>query len=121
MLGTQVWCILHNIILRYDGLDTIGNYVEDCGMDKDHDSSDDDIDTEDDAYMEGVGEDVEDATMPVEQEVQVGYAETKSRMWIHYKYACECKEVCCLKRATVYMSSILTSRPTRSTRAVETR
>jgi hypothetical protein len=51
-------------------------------------------------YMEGVGEDVEDATMPVEQDVQVGYAEKKSRLWIHYKYACERKEIRWPKRAT---------------------
>jgi hypothetical protein len=51
--------------------------------------------------QEGVGEDVEDVTMPIEQEVQVGYEEKKSRMWIHYKYACERKEVRWLKRATL--------------------
>ena len=71
MLGTQVCCILHNMILQYDGLDTIGNYAEDYGTDEDHELSDDDVDMENDPHMEGVGEDVEDATMLVEQEVVV--------------------------------------------------
>ena len=90
------------MILQYDGLDTIGNNDEDYGTDEDHEPpSDDDIDMEIDPHMECVGEDVVDNTMPMEQEVQVGYAEKKSRLWVHYKYACERREIRWLKRASV--------------------
>ena len=88
------------MILQYDGLDTIGNNDEDYGTDEDHEQSDDDFDMEDDPHMEGVV-DLEDETIPVEQEVQVGYADKKSRLWVHYKYACDRGETRWLKRASV--------------------
>ena len=76
------------MILQYDGLDTIRNYDKEYGTDKDHESSDDNIEMEIDPHMEGEGEDVDDETMPIEQEVQGGYADKKARLWVHYKYAC---------------------------------
>jgi hypothetical protein len=91
---------LHNTILQYDGLDTIGNTDEDNGTNEDHEHSDDDFDMEDDTHMEGV-EDVEDETIHVEQEVQVGYEDKKSRLWVHFKYACDRGEIRWLKRASV--------------------
>ncbi len=55
---------MHNIILQYDGLDTIGNTDEDYGTDEDHEPSDDGFDMEDDPHMEGVV-DLEDEAIPV--------------------------------------------------------
>ncbi len=52
------------MFLQYDGLDTIGNYDEDHGIDKDHEQSDDAIDMDIDPHMKGVGENVVDETMP---------------------------------------------------------
>ena len=92
------------MILQYNGLDTIGNYDEDYGTDEDQETSNDDIDMENNPHMEGLGEDGEGVRIEqevqdaIEKEVQVGYAEKKSRMWVHYKCACERKEVRWLKR-----------------------
>ena len=73
------------MILQYDSLDTIGNNDEDYGTDEDREDddpkgvdSDDDVDMHDDPHMEGV-EVLHDGTIPIDTEIQVGYAEKKSR------------------------------------------
>ena len=88
------------MIMQFDGLDTIGNTREDYGTDEDHDYSDDDLDMEDDPHLEGVDV-LADETVVVEQEVQVGYVDKKSRLWVHYKYAGERGEIRWLKQASV--------------------
>ena len=89
---------MHNMILQFDGLGTIGNTDEVYGTEEDHDYSEDDFDMEDNPHLEVVDV-LADETVVVEQEVQVGYANKMSRLWVHYKYACERGEIQWLKRA----------------------
>jgi len=76
----QVCCILINMLLQYDGLDTIGDeeddYMETGGMVTNFGFESD---------AEDVPQDVDDE----EVEIQVGYAEKRSRPWVHHKYALE--------------------------------
>ena len=37
----------------------------------------------------------------IEHEVQVGHVEKKSRLWVHYKHACDRGDVLWVKRASV--------------------
>jgi hypothetical protein len=66
------------MLLQYDGLDTIGDEEDDYkdteGMEISSDSA---SDVEDDL------QDDDDE----EVEIQVGYAEKRSRLWVHHKYA----------------------------------
>jgi hypothetical protein len=66
------------MILRYDGLDTVGNTDEDYGTNEDYEQSDDDFDMEDNPHMEGVVV-VDDERIPVKQDVQVVYVDKMSR------------------------------------------
>ncbi len=77
LLGTQVCCILHNMLLKHNGLDTIGNFVNDYGTDPTADD-DSDVEMEEDPLIEDIGANV-DVVLPIEMEpeVQVGYAEKK--------------------------------------------
>ncbi len=67
------------MLLQYDGLDTIndhdGDYVKYEG---EHNSTSSD----EDANSDEGGDLDDDAT-----EVQVGYAEGRSRLWVHFKFA----------------------------------
>ncbi len=94
---------MHNMLMQYDGLDTIGDFDEDYGSEYDSGSdTDDDSEMAFDPHMEGMEDEVVVIEpIPIEQEVQVGYEEKKSRMWIHYKYACARGDVRWLKRASV--------------------
>ncbi len=69
---------MHNILLQYDGLDTIGDenndYSDAEGMELDSGSENNDTDDPRDDLDEEV-------------EIQVGYAEKRSRLWVHHKYA----------------------------------
>ena len=88
LLGTQVCCILHNMLLKYNGLDTIGNFANDYGTDPTVDD-DSDVEMEEDPHMVDVDANV-DVVHPIEiePEVQVGYAEKKGLLFMHHKYAC---------------------------------
>ncbi len=72
------------MLLQYDGLDTIGDedddYMETEGMEVDYSSASD-------ASAEHVP--VANNNAMEEVEIQVGYAEKRSRLWIHHKYASE--------------------------------
>ncbi len=94
---------MHNMILQYDGLDIIGNNDEDYGTEEDHEDNEDDFEMGDDPHMEGV-EVVDDETVAyneMEPEVEVGYADKKSRLWVHYKCASDRGELRWLNRASV--------------------
>ena len=96
---------MHNMILQYDGLDTIGDNDDDYGEHDEiglSDDSDDDFDMGEDPHMEGVdANEVDVVPIVIEHEVQVGYAENRSRLWVHYKHACDKGDVRWVKRASV--------------------
>ncbi len=70
---------MHNILLQYDGLDTIGDHENDyLEYEGDHNSTSSDEDANSDE-----GGDLDDDAA----EVQVGYAERRSRLWVHFKFA----------------------------------
>ena len=70
--------MLDNMLLQYDGLDTIG------------DEEDDYMDAEcmkiNSSFVSD-GDDVPQDDDDEEVEIQVGYAEKRSRFWVLYKYA----------------------------------
>ncbi len=79
------------MLLQYDGLDTIGDHDDDYleyEGERTSNSCDSDADSDE-------GGDVDDDPA----EVQVGYAERRSRLWVHYKYALEKGSVRWMKTA----------------------
>ena len=83
----QVCCILHNMLLQYDGLDTIGDEDGDYKDEEDEEGpmTEQDSDTNIAAPIGARDVVVEEE----EAEVQVGYAEKRSRLWVHHKYSIE--------------------------------
>ena len=72
-------------------MDTIGDHEDDYGLETEiGEYSDYDFDMGEDPHMEGLKV-MDDPVDPIviELEVQVGYAEKKSRLWVHYKHACD--------------------------------
>jgi hypothetical protein len=92
---------LHNILPKYNGLDIVGNFVNDYGTDPTVDD-DSDVEMEEDPYMVDVDANV-DVVHPIEiqPEVQVGYAEKKGLLFMHHKYACNEGNIRWLKHAAV--------------------
>jgi len=69
------------MLLQYDSLDTIGDEEDDY---KDEAGPESDTDSDLDSFVGGSDDsDVEEE----EAEVQVGYAEKRSRLWVHHKVA----------------------------------
>ncbi len=80
MYVPQMRCILHNMLLQYDGLDTIGDHDDDyLEYEGEHSST-----SESDTNSNESGDLDDEPT-----EIQVGYAERRSRLWVHYKSALE--------------------------------
>ena len=89
------------MLLKYNGLDTIGNFMNDYGTDPTADD-DSDVEMEEDPHMLDVDDDV-DVVLPIEiePEVGIGYAEKKTRLFMHHKYACNEGHIRWLKHAVV--------------------
>jgi hypothetical protein len=69
------------MLLQYDGLDSIGDHDDDClEYEGEHNSTSSDSDAD---SVEGNDLDYDGA------EVQVAYAERRSGLWVHYKFALE--------------------------------
>ena len=86
LLGTlllQVCCILHNMLVQFEGLDTIGD--DNCDY-KDEESHVSEAGSE---FNILVGATIDADVGEGVAEVQVGYAEKKSRLWVHHKYSLE--------------------------------
>ncbi len=79
------------MLLKFDGLDTIGNFDEDYGTDDDVDPiSDDEMETDNE-------EEAENEEGP---EITIGYAKKRHMMWLH-KYAFQRGEIRWQKDAVV--------------------
>ena len=80
------------MLLKFDGLDTIGIFDEDYGTKEDMDPiSDDEMETNNE-------EEAENEEGP---EVAIDYAEKRQRMWLHHKYAFQRGEIRWQKNAVV--------------------
>ena len=80
------------MLLKFDGLDTIGELDEDYGGEENYATiSDDEMDSESD----------DDDGVDEETEVGIGYAEKRNRLWLHLKFADRKGEVMWLKHAEV--------------------
>jgi hypothetical protein len=89
------------MLLKYYGLDTIGNFANDYGTNP---TVDDDSDVEMEEDLERVDVDANaDVIQPIEiePEVQVGYTEKKGILFMHHKYACNKGNIRWLKNADV--------------------
>ena len=79
------------MLLKYDGLDIIGEFEEDYGGEIMAENSDDD--------MTSVNNDGDAAD--VETEVAIGYSEKRSKLWMHMKFAEAKGEIAWLQHADV--------------------